>query len=82
MKVEYPVVIESKGYYELDWFASVPGLPGCFATGKGLAQIIDNARSAISLHVRSLKSVPSCSNSFDVDRGKEDIVMVEVDIDI
>ena len=44
MKVEFPIIVEhvENG---ANWFgfASVPDLPGCFATGNGLKQILRNA---------------------------------------
>lgn len=77
MVVKYPIIIENKEN-DLDWFASVPDLPGCFATGNGMAQIIDNARTAISLHVRSLRTIPSPSNSLVSDEGN--VMLIEVDL--
>ncbi|MDH5553553.1 MAG: type II toxin-antitoxin system HicB family antitoxin [Nitrosomonas sp.] len=77
MKVEFPIIIEHEGS---DWFASTPDLPGCFATGNGLEQIIRNARRAISLHVVSLAVVPSPSNFSDIDSDGNKVVLVDIDI--
>ncbi len=77
MKVEFPIIIEHDG---ADWFASTPDLPGCFATGNGLEQIIRNARRAISLHVLSLTVVPSPSNCSDINSEGNTVVLVDIDI--
>ncbi len=79
MKVEYPIIIEHERNEPL-WFASAPDLPGCFATGNGLQQIICNARQAISLHVQSLKTVPSPSDSSEIDGDGNNVVLIDVDI--
>lgn len=79
MKVEFPIIIEHKGNGS-DWFASTPDLPGCFATGNGLEQVIRNARRAISLHVQSLKTVPSPSDSSEIDSDGNSVVLVDVDL--
>ena len=79
MKVEFPIIVEHEGNGP-NWFASVPDLPGCFATGNGLEQIIRNARRAISLHVLSLKVVPSPSNFSDIDSDGNKVVLVDIDI--
>lgn len=81
MKVKFPIIVEhvENG---ANWFgfASVPDLPGCFATGNGLEQILRNARRAIPLHVRSLKTVPSPSDASEIDGGENDVVLVDVDL--
>ena len=77
MKVEFPIIIEHDGS---DWFASTPDLPGCYATGNGLEQIIRNARRAISLHVLSLTAVPSPSNFSDIDSDGNNVVLVDIDL--
>ena len=79
MKVEFPIIIENEEN-EHNWFASAPDLPGCFATGNGLEQIIRNARRAISLHVLSLKATPSPSNLSDIDSNGKNVVLVDIDI--
>lgn len=77
MKVEFPIIIEHEGS---DWFASTPDLPGCYATGNGLEQIIRNARRAISLHVLSLTVIPSPSNFSDIDGDGNNVVLVDIDL--
>ena len=77
MKVEFPIIIEHDGS---DWFASTPDLPGCFATGNGLEQIVRNARRAISLHVLSLTVIPSPSSFSDIDSDGNNVVLVDIDL--
>lgn len=41
---------DGHGYYVV-----VPSLPGCFSQGKTIETALENARDAITLHVRALK---------------------------
>ncbi len=79
MKVKFPIIVEHEGNGP-NWFASVPDLPGCFVTGNGLEQILRNARRAIPLHVQSLKTLPSPSDSSEIDGGENNVVLVDVDL--
>ena len=54
---------DGKGYYVV-----VPSLPGCFSQGKTVEEALENAREAISVHVRALKKqgerVPTEEHTF------------------
>jgi predicted RNase H-like HicB family nuclease len=50
--LKYAVVIER---YETGYGAYVPDLPGCGATGKTRAEVAERVRTAIGIHVRSMR---------------------------
>jgi predicted RNase H-like HicB family nuclease len=52
-KIQYLVRINRDPHS--DWGASVPGLPGCVATGKILDTALRRIEQAIALHVRGLR---------------------------
>ena len=49
---EYAIVIEDAG---TNYSAYVPDLPGCVSTGATLHEATANIRSAIALHIKSLR---------------------------
>ena len=61
MKIQYPVLIE-KGSKDTAWGIIVPDLPGCFSAADEEADILDNAREAILLHLEALEDVPQPSS--------------------
>jgi predicted RNase H-like HicB family nuclease len=50
--MRYAMIIE-KG--ERNYSAYLPDLPGCIATGKTLAEVTQQMREAIELHLRGLR---------------------------
>lgn len=52
--MEYVVVIHpaAKGGY----WAEVPSLPGCFAQGESVEDLLDAARNAIAAHIEALRA--------------------------
>ena len=49
---EYAIVIEDAGE---NLSAYVPDLPGCVATGTSIEEVTSKIRSAIELHIESLR---------------------------
>lgn len=52
--MSYEVIIEEAG---ANWFAHVPELPGCMATGDTIEEAGRNIRSAIQSHLQALKEI-------------------------
>ncbi len=52
--MNYEVIIEKAG---ANWFAHVPELPGCMATGDTIEEAGWNIRSAIKSHLQALKEI-------------------------
>ncbi|MDE0109392.1 MAG: type II toxin-antitoxin system HicB family antitoxin [Bryobacterales bacterium] len=50
--MRYTIVIEKSPQ---NYAAYVPDLPGCVATGTSEAEVIDEIREAIQLHIESLR---------------------------
>jgi len=50
--LKYAVVIE---LYDTGYGAYVPDLPGCGATGKTEAEVAERVRTAIEIHLRSMR---------------------------
>ncbi|MDE0624060.1 MAG: type II toxin-antitoxin system HicB family antitoxin [Bryobacterales bacterium] len=50
--MRYTIVIEKSPQ---NYAAYVPDLPGCVATGASEAEVIDEIREAIQLHIESLR---------------------------
>lgn len=52
--MEYAVIIEKAGS---NWFAHVPDLPGCMATGGTIEEVKANIGSAIRMHIATLREM-------------------------
>lgn len=52
-RVRYLVLISKDS--EIDWGASVPGRPGCVATGKTIDSALRRIEQAIALHLRGMR---------------------------
>lgn len=52
--MEYAVIIERSGK---NWFAHVPDLPGCLATGATLDEVKENIRLSIKSHIDTLREM-------------------------
>ncbi|MEX2558148.1 MAG: type II toxin-antitoxin system HicB family antitoxin [Actinomycetota bacterium] len=50
--MRYTVILEPG---EINWSAYVPDLPGCIATGKERAEVLERIREAIEFHIEGLK---------------------------
>lgn len=79
MKVQYPVLIE-KGDKDTAWGIIVPDLPGCFSAADEQADILDNAREAILLHLETLDTIPEASSLDNIDSGDFTLGLVDVDL--
>jgi predicted RNase H-like HicB family nuclease len=80
MKLQYPVLIE-QGDENTAWGIIVPDLPGCFSAADNEADILDNAREAVLLHLSALDDIPTPSSLFEV-KAEEGMVVSLVDIDL
>lgn len=79
MRIQYPVLIE-KGAKGNAWGVIVPDLPGCFSAADEEADILDNAREAILLHLEALEDVPHPSSLESIDSAGFTIGLVDVDL--
>ena len=52
--MEYAVIIERSGK---NWFAHVPDLPGCLATGATVDEVKENIRISIRSHIETLREM-------------------------
>ncbi len=52
--MEYAVIIERSG---ANWFAHVPDLPGCLATGATVEEVKKNIRTSIRAHIETLREM-------------------------
>lgn len=52
--MEYAVLIEQSGG---NWFAHVPDLPGCLATGATVEEVKENIRTSIRAHIDTLREM-------------------------
>jgi predicted RNase H-like HicB family nuclease len=80
MKLQYPVLIE-RGDEDTAWGIIVPDLPGCFSAADNEADILDNAREAILLHLSALEDIPVPSSLTEV-KAEEGMVISLIDIDL
>ena len=80
MKLQYPVLIE-RGDEDTAWGIIVPDLPGCFSAADNEADILDNAREAILLHLSALDDIPAPASLSEV-KAEEGMVVSLVDIDL
>lgn len=79
MYVKYPILIEHGGK-DAAWGVIVPDLPGCFSASDNEADILNNAREAITLHLESLGHIPTPSKLNDIDANGLIIRQVEVEL--
>jgi|CXWL01.1.fsa_nt_gi predicted RNase H-like HicB family nuclease len=79
MKIQYPVLIE-KDSQGTAWGIIVPDLPGCFSAADKEADILDNAREAILLHLEALEDIPKPSSLESIDSAGFTIGLVDVDL--
>jgi predicted RNase H-like HicB family nuclease len=52
--MDYEIKIERAG---ANWFAHIPDLPGCLATGDTIDEVNQNIRTAIQNHLEALQEV-------------------------
>jgi predicted RNase H-like HicB family nuclease len=52
--MEYAVIVERSGK---NWFAHVPDLPGCLATGATVDEVKENIRTSIRSHIETLREM-------------------------
>ncbi len=79
MKIQYAVLIE-KGNEKKAWGIIVPDLPGCFSAADEQADILENAREAILLHLEALNNIPKPSSLDDIDREGFALGLVDIDL--
>ena len=79
MKIQYPVLIE-KGSKDTAWGIIVPDLPGCFSAADEEADILDNAREAILLHLEALEDIPQPSSLQSIEGAGCTVGLVDVDL--
>lgn len=79
MKIQYPVLIE-KGSKNTAWGIIVPDLPGCFSAADEEADILNNAREAILLHLEALEDIPQPSSLESIDGAGFTVGLVDVDL--
>lgn len=79
MKIHYPILIE-KGDTDTAYGIIVPDLPGCFSASDTEAELLDNAREAILLHLETLDNIPQPSSLESVSRDGFITALVDVDL--
>lgn len=52
--MDYEIKIEKAG---ANWFAHIPDLPGCLATGDTIDEVNRNIRTAIQSHLEALQEI-------------------------
>lgn len=79
MKIQYSVLIE-RGSKNHAWGIIVPDLPGCFSAADAEADILDNAREAILLHLEALEDIPQPSSLESIDSAGFTVGLIDVDL--
>lgn len=79
MKIRYPVLIEKASKSHAGGII-VPDFPGCFSAADEEANILDNAREAILLHLEALEEIPQPSSLESIDSAGFTIGLVDVDL--
>ena len=80
MKLQYPVFIE-QGNDVTAWGVIVPDLVGCYSAADNEADLLDNTRDAILLHLSALNDIPQprTLSELKVPRG---MVLGLIDVDL